>query len=130
MIPIHDDARRPFGVTRGPFSAGFTSSMSSPMRTPDASSHNAVPPPLPPPRFVPVDGPQPDHSDFFERRKQSCSESFFGGRSESNYGSFGQSWASRAAQEDTPDYKRRASSSTLTGKDEGYSSLSSHASSG
>lgn len=130
-IAIHgDDRSRPFGI-RGPFSPAYDRSMSGPMGIPDAPSHDGPPPPLPPPRFVPVDGPQPDHSDFFDRqRKQSYSESFFGGRSESNYGSFGHSWASRAGQDDTPDYRRRESTSTLTGKDEGYSSLSSYASSG
>lgn len=90
------------------------------------------PPPLPPPRFVPVDGPQSNHEDLFERkRKESYSESlkFFGGRSESNYGSYGHSWKSRTPQEEVPDYRRRESATTLTDKDEGYSSLSSYASS-
>lgn len=131
QIAIHGDERsRSFGI-RGPFSPSYDRSMSGPLGIPDAPSHDGPPPPLPPPRFVPVDGPQADHTDFFERqRKQSCTESLFGGRSESIYGSLGHSWASRGGQEDTPDYRRRESSTTLTAKDEGYSSLSSYASSG
>lgn len=129
-IAIHNDDHRPFGA-RGPFSSGLDRSLSGPMGIPSAPSQDGPPPPLPPPRFVPVDGPQADHSGFFERqRKQSYSESFFGGRSESNYGSFGHSWRSRTAQEDDPDYRRRESASTPTGRDEGYSSLSSYTSSG
>lgn len=129
-ISIHDDDRRHFGA-HGPFSTGFERSLSGPLGIPHAS-HDAPPPPLPPPRFVPVDGPQPSHEDLYERqRKESYSESlkFFGGRSESNYGSYGHSWRSRTAQEDLPDYRRRESATTLTDKDEGYSSLSSYASS-
>lgn len=94
------------------------------MGIPNAPSHENPPPALPPPRFVPVEGPQAHHNDFFERqRKESYNESFFGGR-ESGYSS----WKSRATPDEF-DYRRRESNTTLTGKDEGYSSLSSYASS-
>lgn len=96
------------------------------------ASHDGPPPPLPPPRFVPVEGPQPSHEEFYDRqRKNSYSESlkFFGARSESNYGSYGIGYKSRTPQEEVPDYRRRESATTLTDKDEGYSSLSSYASS-
>lgn len=128
IISIHGDDRRPFGAFGpGPFASG-------PLVIPGASSHDGPPPPLPPPRFVHVDGPQSDHSEFYDRqRRESYIETsgFFGGRSESNYGSYGpQSWQSRAVQDDYSEHGRRDSSSTMTGRDEGYSSLSSYASSG
>lgn len=103
------------------------------MGIPNADAHDGPPPPLPPPRFVPIAGPQADRTDFYDRkRRESYSESLnhFGGRSESNYGSFGQSWKTRAEQDDIPDFKRRDSAATPTVRDEGYSSLSSYASSG
>lgn len=132
---LYDDDRysashRPFGA-HGPFNPNYDRTLSSVgMGIPNAPSHDIPPPPLPPPRFVPVAGPQPTHDDFYNRqRKQSYNDSFFGGSSESVYGSFGQSWKSRPAQDEVPDYTRRESNTTLTGRDEGYSSLSSLASS-
>ncbi|ROV92201.1 hypothetical protein VMCG_09292 [Cytospora schulzeri] len=131
----YDDNRyasslRPFGA-HGPFNPNYEQTLSpGGVGIPNAASHHA-PPPLPPPRYVPgVAGPQPPpHDDFHNRqRKQSYTESVFGGRSDSVYGSLGQSW--RPAQDETPDYRRRESNTTLTGRDEGYSSLSSYASSG
>lgn len=132
-ISIYDDDRfgsnqRPFG-SHGPFNPSFDRTFSpGGIGIPNAPSHENAPPALPPPRFVPVDGPQAHHNDFFERqRKESYvnSESFFGGRSENGYGS----WKSRATPDDFADYRRRESNTTLTGKDEGYSSLSSYTSS-
>ncbi|ROW00653.1 hypothetical protein VSDG_03203 [Cytospora chrysosperma] len=131
----YDDDRyasslRPFGA-HGPFNPNYEQTHSpGGVGIPNASSHH-VPPPLPPPRYVPgVAGPQPpSHDDFYNRqRKPSYNESVFGGRSESVYGSLGQSW--RPAQDECADYRRRESNTTLTGRDEGYSSLSSYASSG
>lgn len=55
---------------------------------------------------------------------------YFGGRSESNYGSPGLNWRSMPTHDEEPDYKRRESIPTPIGRDEGYSSLSSYASSG
>jgi hypothetical protein len=130
-ISIYDDDRygssqRAFG-SHGPFNPSFDRTFSpGGMGIPNAPSHENAPPALPPPRFVPVDGPQAHHNDFFERqRKESYNDSFFGGRSESGYGS----WKSRATPDEFSDYRRRESNTTLTGKDEGYSSLSSYASS-
>lgn len=129
-ISIYDDDRygssqRAFG-SHGPFNPNFDRTFSpGGMGIPNAPSHENPPPALPPPRFVPVEGPQAHHNDFFERqRKESYNESFFGGR-ESGYGS----WKSTRATPDEFDFRRRESNTTLTGKDEGYSSLSSYASS-
>lgn len=131
-ISIYDDDRygssQRFG-SHGPFNPSFDRTFSpGGMGIPNAPSHENPPPALPPPRFVPVDGPQAHHHDFFERqRKESYNESFFGGRSESSgYGSWGKS---RNTPDEFADYRRRESNTTLTGKDEGYSSLSSYASS-
>lgn len=130
ITPLHDDDRRPSGA----FNSGYNRSFSGPLGIPGVPSQDGPPPPLPPPRFVPVEGPQPDHNDFYDRQRRESyveSSSFFGGRSESNYGSFGlQSWKSRTAQDDGPEYARRDSTATMTGRDEGYASLSSYASSG
>ncbi|CAN8104501.1 unnamed protein product [Discula destructiva] len=131
-IPMYDDAdRRPSGAFGNP---GYDRTLSGPLGIPGAPSHDGPPPPLPPPRFVPVEGPQPDHNDFFDRQRRESyveSTSFFGGRSDSNYGSFGpQSWKSRVGQDDGQEYARRDSTATMTGRDEGYASLSSYASSG
>lgn len=129
---LNDDDRRPSGAFNTP---GYNRSLSGPLGIPGAPTNDGPPPPLPPPRFIPVEGPQPDHNDYLDRQRRESyaeSSSYFGGRSESNYGSYGpQSWKSRAAsQDDGPEYARRDSAATISGRDEGYASLSSYASSG
>ncbi|KUI58300.1 hypothetical protein VP1G_05594 [Cytospora mali] len=129
---IYDDdryssSRRPFGA-HGPFNPNFDKTLSpGGVGIPNAPSHDIPPPPLPPPRFVPVTGLQPHHEDYYshQQRKQSYTESVFGGRSDSVYGSSGQSWKSRPAQDEVPNYRQRESNTTPTGRDEGYSSYAS-----
>lgn len=130
-ISPDDDERRPSGAFINLINSR---ALSGPLGIPGAPTHDGPPPPLPPPRFVPTGGPQPDHQELFDRQRRESaveSSSFFGGRSDSNYGSSGPlSWKSRATHEDGPEYARRDSTATTTGRDEGYASLSSYASSG
>lgn len=108
---------RDFGSSHRPggFSS-FSPTLSNAMPIRHEDPYLDAPPPLPPPRFVPVEGPQPDHKDFFRREEYT----------ESNYGSLGESLVSNGSlYEDRFGYKSRDHSAPMRVRDEGYASLSS-----
>lgn len=85
------------------------------MSIPGIETQDHVPPPLPPPRFLP--GTEPlHHLDEMKGRKHYG----HGGSSfASGYGSMGSSMV-----EDQPSYRRGDAGSSLGDRDEGYSSYS------
>ncbi|KAM5352858.1 hypothetical protein ACJ41O_005580 [Fusarium nematophilum] len=110
IVPSGDRFRSHASHHEMPF--GRSPAMSIPgIQTPDD-----VPPPLPPPRYVP--GPdQPHHpEDMREKRDYSHGTGSFA----SGYGSMNSSYA-----EDRPSYQRRDTYSTIGDRDEGYASYSS-----
>lgn len=110
-----NSSHRPAG-----FSSRFSPTLSGAMSIPNAPSYDEAPPPLPPPRFVPVEGPQPDHSNYLRREEYN----------DSVYGSLGESLRSSGSMyDDRSGYKSRDHSAPVRGRDEGYASLSSFASS-
>ncbi|KAF7561550.1 hypothetical protein G7046_g2591 [Stylonectria norvegica] len=83
---------------------------------PGLHEQDNVPPPLPPPPYLPGNEPPQHHQDMKPRRDYGPSAASFA----SGYGSMASSFA-----EDRPSYMRRDMSSMLGDRDEGYASYSS-----